>query len=59
MWWSKMPQRRLRRLAFCGTRAANGGEAHTVLLCEVGAHYIFINNTCKEEVKNEVRRHFT
>ena len=22
MWWSKIPQRRLRRLVFCGTRAA-------------------------------------
>jgi hypothetical protein len=40
MWWSKTPQRAQARLVFCGTRAANGGEAHTVLLCVVAPYSI-------------------
>ena len=34
------------RLRFCGSRAPEGGEAHTILLYEVPAvFYIFISNS--------------
>jgi hypothetical protein len=35
MWRNKTPQRALARLVFCVARAAEGGEAVTVLLHEV------------------------
>jgi hypothetical protein len=35
MWWGKTAHRAIARLRFYGTRAAEGGEAHTILLGEV------------------------
>jgi hypothetical protein len=35
MWRNKTPQRAQARLVFCLARAAEGGEAFTVLLCAV------------------------
>jgi hypothetical protein len=35
MWWSKTPQRRLRRLGFCGTQSAEQALSIYRLLCDV------------------------
>jgi len=39
----KKPTKGVARLGFFEARAAEGGEAYTILLCEVGAYTIFIN----------------
>ena len=37
------------RLRFCGSRAPEGGEAHTILLDEVGAYsIIFVLKSCQK-----------